>query len=1004
MRHAVQRWQANKTVLLLACVFLLVCFFVLGLAFFGPVSWYRLTSIRKQEEKLYIEKRSFPYRWPGVGYTPYIPERPNASLATKLTSRTSGVELRLMQLLPQFETDPRWVSLTARLDLLSGNYADAVVRFRRASMLGAQDSKGWIAIALALRAESENRPSDYGLALEYVSESLRLNSYDPTDTFNCAVMLEKVSLLRLAQRFWQRTITVEKDPKWRAEEKEHLRDLEQRISARSVTLYRLTDPAVRDPGLFAQPGALEIAQHAMISRWENQPLRYLDSERFLAVQFLRHHRDHWWDDFLRFPVSAEALSLLGRSQRDYDEGRFSEAERDGAAAELVFRQLGNEAGAARARWQRITSSHRGDNPSSCTALLKGFESVARIHSWKWLLGQYWLDEITCRNLMYIAPSLEDREKVFAKVEAMGFEGITLRAIAFLAEPQVASGSPKRLWFRGLSGLNRFWAGFVPVYRIHHLAWCLSQAALMENKPSAAVLFAQESALNLDGESDNGLRAQVVSELALAESHAGLFESAAHDFDSIKTVNLHSSYIATSRYIYEVEQNRAEGELQSGNPDAAIERLTQIADGSQVRRKLNDMERAAFTNILGRAFLLKRQFADAVRQFDESLAINHKILGLNIEQLERESLRQLYESGFRGMTEARLRLGLPADSALRIWDSFRGGSIPLGNYSTARLTFATLPGGISAWISIRGKTVQKWLSAESVGAVAEHLTMLAADPGSSVLAVHDAGKAAGRCLLGPFEAELEAHPEIDTLVIDSDYTLARFPWALALTRDGKPLINRYIFSLSMGPPRPDPGILTNNSRAIVFADPDPGELRKDFPFLPDADVEASMIAALFRHAEIITGREATQKRLAQEVTNADILHFAGHGITNGGFGGLVLAGDPHFLGADEISHLDMQRLKLVVLAACSAGLEQETNEVNADTLVRGFLDAGALRVVASSWDVNSASTQTLMQLFYSGLASGERPAAALRKAMLKLASTPGKQHPYIWGGFQLYGAP
>ena len=55
------------------------------------------------------------------------------------------------------------------------------------------------------------------------------------------------------------------------------------------------------------------------------------------------------------------------------------------------------------------------------------------------------------------------------------------------------------------------------------------------------------------------------------------------------------------------------------------------------------------------------------------------------------------------------------------------------------------------------------------------------------------------------------------------------------------------------------------------------------------------------------------------------------------------------------------------------------------LTRGFMYAGAQRVIASLWQVDDQATAQLMQYFYRGmLKENLRPAAALRAAQIEMS--------------------
>jgi CHAT domain-containing protein len=73
------------------------------------------------------------------------------------------------------------------------------------------------------------------------------------------------------------------------------------------------------------------------------------------------------------------------------------------------------------------------------------------------------------------------------------------------------------------------------------------------------------------------------------------------------------------------------------------------------------------------------------------------------------------------------------------------------------------------------------------------------------------------------------------------------------------------------------------------------------------------------------------------------------------------------------------------------------------LTRGFMYAGASRVVATLWSVDDFVTADLMAKFYRAMEQDKlRPAAALRKAQLEIWRHRGLGAPYYWAGFQIQG--
>ena len=94
---------------------------------------------------------------------------------------------------------------------------------------------------------------------------------------------------------------------------------------------------------------------------------------------------------------------------------------------------------------------------------------------------------------------------------------------------------------------------------------------------------------------------------------------------------------------------------------------------------------------------------------------------------------------------------------------------------------------------------------------------------------------------------------------------------------------------------------------------------------------------------------------------------------------------------------------MVLSACQTGLGKDIKGEGLVGLTRGFMYAGAARVVVSLWSVNDKATSDLMTKFYEKmLKHGERPAAALRAAQVEMWKQKQWQSPYYWAAFTLQG--
>ncbi len=110
----------------------------------------------------------------------------------------------------------------------------------------------------------------------------------------------------------------------------------------------------------------------------------------------------------------------------------------------------------------------------------------------------------------------------------------------------------------------------------------------------------------------------------------------------------------------------------------------------------------------------------------------------------------------------------------------------------------------------------------------------------------------------------------------------------------------------------------------------------------------------------------------------------------------------FLRLADIYNLELNA-DLVVLSACRTALGKEVRGEGLIGLTRGFMYAGAARVLASLWSVEDRATSKLMTSFYRHLITGKLPAAeALRRAQMELAADPQYSSPYHWAGFSLQG--
>jgi CHAT domain-containing protein/Tfp pilus assembly protein PilF len=315
-------------------------------------------------------------------------------------------------------------------------------------------------------------------------------------------------------------------------------------------------------------------------------------------------------------------------------------------------------------------------------------------------------------------------------------------------------------------------------------------------------------------------------------------------------------------------------------------------------------------------------------------------------------------------------------------------------------------------------------------------------------VESAAHELSRRILDPVEKMLGDR----TLLIVADGALQYIPFAaLPVPGTGDPLASRHeivnlpsasVLAILRREPRERPAterilaifanpVFQKNDRRLAFtgrADQDqltqkPPANRNgeeegaeiDFRPLLHSEKEANAIADLVSPNQVFkaVGFEATREAVVSgRLKGYRNLHFATHGVLDSQrpeLSSLVLSlydrkGErlEGFLRLADIYSLRLDA-DLVVLSACQTALGKEIRGEGLVGLTRGFMNAGAGRVLASLWSVQDEPTAKLMTLFYRGMLKEDlSAAAALRKAQLEMAQDPDRKSPYYWAGFSLQG--
>jgi CHAT domain-containing protein len=207
----------------------------------------------------------------------------------------------------------------------------------------------------------------------------------------------------------------------------------------------------------------------------------------------------------------------------------------------------------------------------------------------------------------------------------------------------------------------------------------------------------------------------------------------------------------------------------------------------------------------------------------------------------------------------------------------------------------------------------------------------------------------------------------------------------------------------------------NGRVLLIGDPAVSSelsLARGLPPLRHARSEVDQIAQVYSDAEKLVGAEATIPRFFARAPGCAVIHIAAHAISNPAQPShslIVLAPSEHDSGALDaerlLTGLPLKNTRLVVLSACSSAGGLPIGPEGVAPLVRPLIAAGVPAVIGSLWDVNDATAEALLVSFHRHYGQGLDAAAAMQAAQVEMignTKNTGFQRPLAWAPFQVIG--
>lgn len=1017
------------------------------------VLWQRANSPARLLAQSYSEARIFDLRMPDAKFSAVTP-------ATHLRGGSvSDAPAPLLEALARIQNhlrtaphDSHWLELRARAEVLEEQFDPAIDTLDRLLAAGpvtapllADDAAAYFE-----RGQSTGSENDRATALDYLRRADELAPDDPVVLFNEAVAMEDRGQVMNAVETWNRYLRFERDPRWLAEGRARLAELMKKLDRMKTHESRMerhlaTPQAMR--ALAADPAELAAndeefsstllakilysAYPAPADRSRGSPC----GDACQAARVLLHsladslqntHRDPWLEQFLPSDSSPPTLdftlaarSLAGAIDADV-RGDFALALDSAMRAQRLFHAAGNAAGEDRAGVEAAYALQRNFRFDQCASsaktLLRRDPQLAWIHI---LAG---LEEGICDSGPGTATEFPpETVAVLRQAHEHGYALLELRARNLEAAAAYESDDVEDGWRIDLATVRQFYSGDYPPFRVYttlaglaqleqatpraHLALLLNReyGAILALTPSRELILPQQLSLaraairagdiaeahramrraeadmaHGAGRQLNGFLAE--DEIAMANLYLarGALKPAAEALDSAQTkLSGDDDYVHRRSYA----AARGQVELALGHPGAA-ESLLREAILREERQAANagagnvifaQQDRDLYA-ALAAVWLAQKRPGERILALWERYRL--RILGLPVPACGQDALDCLQPQ----VTKALERIG-----ALTLM-----GQIVLEN----RVLLYRAAAGKVAWTSLP-------IGRDDLLEAAASFERAAGSPASSLQSESESARKIGDLLLSGADDRSRANAG---LLIESDPALGNLPWASIETRAG-PVGLRFNLEecpsilLALPSDLPDRAagspLVVGASMAAVDSGP-----------LPEVPREAREVAQYLRKPDLLLAGKATQRNVIAALNAAPAIHFAGHAVRYDGATRLLLAGNDSgekaFLDSSLLRRHPPRAARLVVFSACSSGKREEGWNHGMGDIVNTLAALGVPEVVATRWQIDSASAVPMMNAFYEGLARGFTVPQSLTLARQSLIRDPRYRHPYYWAAYYASG--
>lgn len=1035
----------------------------IALAVLALIFWHRhQTSPERLLAQAYTRDRIFDLRMAGAGFAPVANAdhlRGNAThreTASLLSARAS-IE-RKLETAP---TDPHWLQLRARAQLMEEDYDAAIDVLDRLLGSGPVSASLLVDDASAYfeRGTATGSENDRATALDYLRRADEIAPDDPVVLFNEALVMEDRAQLMNAIETWNRYLKFERDPQWLAEGRQRLQNLEAKLdklkSHQSRMEQHLASPAAMrvlaaDPATLASldeelsttmlPRLLDAAFPLPADRSRGSPCddRCRSARTLLtalAASLDRHHRDPWLHQLLPSATTPPAAQFAQAAQElaralDADSAGDSLLSRKWAlAGHRHFLLLGNAAGADRAWLENAYDLQRLGRMKSC--YLAAHALIGSHPQYAWIQSNSLTEAGICDHNPGAATQVSPLYVRAASIaQTHQFSLLTMRIQNQLGGAAVESGDAEDTWRIFRETLRQFYAGDYPPFRAYTILSGLAEVEKDTPRLHLELLLQRELLSVLELTPSRQLIPSQRYDLAIAAIRAGYIPEAQQQLLKVRS-ELTQQGGGTSIRGFLADSEIAMANLYLSHEDLPQADALLESSREHIRGLDDDAERSAYAAARGQLQLARGQPAAAEGALREAILAEEsqgRRAGAGNIIFARNN-RALYAT-LAGIWMAE---GRPGIDILALWERYRlrilGQSVPncidrgldclrprlaralasqLGPAGKSRmLGEVVLPDRVLlyradshgvVWTQLRIRA-DDLLSAEAL------LEQEVGSPATSLASVHQAARCLGQLLVDPLHAP--DTPD-SLLLIEPDPLLGNLPWPAVETADG-PIGLR--FNLEEAPS------LLLHEQAVAPASLDAPPARPLIvgasigaglqTLLPEVLQEARAVARLDPRADLLLAGQATEEQVAARLPSASLVHFAGHAAQFDGATRLLLAparapDDKPYLDTGMLRKDPPRDARLVVFSACSTGKSEAGWNHGMGDIVDTLASLGVPEVVATRWQIDSASAVSLMSSFYRGLADGLNVPQALTAARQTLSRDARYRHPYYWAAYYASG--